>query len=162
VHVVHHLPHDVGDGSRALPRSIVAEVKPSPSVNPESFTVTSNADLDGVGSLHVDAHADVDETKSTQLEDIVIDSRWRAGRCRPRRHHDRRRRHPAEPGVVTPSSAGAGRFPALILRGLNQLRPSEGEVVGVCLRRAVRPPGATLDGVVRLPLNEPVLDYAPG
>lgn len=78
VHIVHHLPHGVGQGGGALPRSIVAEVVPDPAVNPESFTVTSNANLDGTGSLHVDAHGDVDDSKLTQLEDIVVDSRWRA------------------------------------------------------------------------------------
>jgi len=78
LHVVHHLPHDVGAGGGALPRSIVAEVTPDPAINPESFTVTSDANLDGTGSLHVDARADVDDSKSTQLEDIVIDSRWSA------------------------------------------------------------------------------------
>ena len=77
VHVVHHLAHDIGEGS-ALPRSIVAEVKPAPAVNPESFTVTSNANQDGSGSLHVVASADTDDTKMTQLEDIVVDSRFRA------------------------------------------------------------------------------------
>jgi hypothetical protein len=78
VHVVHHLPHDIGDGGAALPRSIVAEVTPDPSVNPESFTVTSDAHLDGTGALHVVARADTDDSKTTQLEDIAIDSRWRA------------------------------------------------------------------------------------
>jgi hypothetical protein len=76
VHIVHHLPHDLGDG--ALPRSIVAEVTPDPAINPESFSVTSNANVDGTGSLHVVALADVDDTKLTQLEDIAVDSRWRA------------------------------------------------------------------------------------
>jgi hypothetical protein len=78
VHIVHHLPHDFGQGGGALPRSILAEVTPDPALNPESFTVTSSANLDGTGSLQVDAHADVDDSKSTQLEDIAIDSRWRA------------------------------------------------------------------------------------
>jgi len=78
VHIVHHLPHDLADVGGALPRRIVAEVKPDPQVNPESFTATSNANLDGTGSLRVDAHADVDDTKLTRLEDIGIDSRWRA------------------------------------------------------------------------------------
>src|SRR5262249_26039208 len=50
VHVTHHLPHDIGAGGGALPRSITAEVTPDPAVNPESFTVTSNANLDGTGS----------------------------------------------------------------------------------------------------------------
>jgi len=78
VHIVHHLPHDLGEGQSALPRSITAEVTPDPAVNPESFSVTSNANLDGTGSLHVGARADVDESKMTALEDIAIDSRWRA------------------------------------------------------------------------------------
>jgi hypothetical protein len=77
VHVVHHLPHDFAVGD-ALPRSIVAAVVPDPAVNPESFTVTSNANEDGTGSLHVVANADIDDTKLTQLEDVVIDSRWQA------------------------------------------------------------------------------------
>lgn len=78
LHVVHHLPHGIGAGGGALPRSIFAEVTPDPTINPESFTVTSDANLDGTGSLHVDARSDVDDTKLTQLEDIVIDSRWSA------------------------------------------------------------------------------------
>jgi hypothetical protein len=78
VHIVHHLPHDAGEGNGALPRSITADVTPDPAVNPESFSVTSNANADGTGSLHVHANADVDDTKLTQLEDISIDSRWRA------------------------------------------------------------------------------------
>jgi hypothetical protein len=77
LHIVHHLPHDIGAGG-ALPRSIVAEVTPDPALNPESFTVTSDAQLDGTGSLHVEARADVDDTKLTQLEDIAIGSRWSA------------------------------------------------------------------------------------
>ena len=76
VRVVHHLPHDHGDG--VLPRRIVAEVVPDPAIDPEFFSVTSNANLDGTGALHVVAKADVDDSKSTQLEDIVVDSRWRA------------------------------------------------------------------------------------
>jgi hypothetical protein len=78
VHVVHHLPHDLGEGGDALPRSIVAEVTPDPAINPESFTVTSDANADGTGALHVAAHADVDDSKTTQLENVEIDSRWRA------------------------------------------------------------------------------------
>lgn len=78
VHVVHHLPHDIGSGGGALPRSIVAEVTPDPLLNPESFTVTSDANLDGTGALQVVARADVDDSKTTLLEDIAIDSRWSA------------------------------------------------------------------------------------
>lgn len=77
VHVVHHLPHDARDGD-FLPRTIVAEVTPNPAFDPESFSVTSKADEDGSGSLHVAASADVDERKDTELEDVVVDSRFRA------------------------------------------------------------------------------------
>lgn len=80
VRIVHHLPHDLTSGGDALPRTIVAEVKPNPAVNPESFTVTSEAAEDGTGTLHVDAEGDVDDEDVTKskLEDIVVDSRWRA------------------------------------------------------------------------------------
>jgi hypothetical protein len=78
VRVVHHLPHDVTERLDALPRTIIAEVKPDPAVNPESFTVTSTANEGGTGTLEVDALADVDDTKLTALENVSIDSRWRA------------------------------------------------------------------------------------
>jgi hypothetical protein len=78
VRLVHHLPRDITSGGDALPRTLVAEVKPNPAVNPESFSVESTANEDGTGTLHVDAHGDTDDTKLTELEDIVVDSRWRA------------------------------------------------------------------------------------
>jgi hypothetical protein len=127
VHVVHHLPHDISDGSGALPRSIVAEVKPDPSVNRESFTVTSNANPDGVGSLHVDAHADVDETKSTQLEDIVIDSRWRADGAGRADITIGGGDIPAEPGVVSAIECWGADFRRLYYADSISFEPSEGE-----------------------------------
>jgi hypothetical protein len=78
VRVVHDLPRDIDTGGKGLPRTITATVKPDPSVNPESFSVISKAELDGTGLLHVDARADVDDSKATALEDIGIDSRFRA------------------------------------------------------------------------------------
>jgi hypothetical protein len=77
VRIVHQLPRDWRDGD-FLPRTITAEVTPDPELNPESFSVTSQANEDGTGSLHVTASADVDDTKTTALEDIVVDSRFRA------------------------------------------------------------------------------------
>jgi hypothetical protein len=74
--VQHYLPADVTTGGDALPRTIIAEARPSASE--EWFTVTSNAAEDGSGTLHVDALGDVDDTKLTALEDIVIDSQWRS------------------------------------------------------------------------------------
>ncbi|HEY6077678.1 MAG TPA: hypothetical protein VIW29_02680 [Polyangiaceae bacterium] len=84
VRVVHHLPGDISEHLDALPRTIIAEVTPDPAVNPESYSVTSTANEDGTGTLQVVAKADVDDTKTTQLEDIAVDSRWRgdgAGRA---------------------------------------------------------------------------------
>jgi len=78
VRIVHDLPRDIDAGGKGLPRTITATVEPDPAVNPESFRVTSKAELDGTGSLHVDAKSDVDDSKATALEDVTIDSRWRA------------------------------------------------------------------------------------
>ncbi len=78
VRIVHELPGDLGRGGNGLPRTITAEVRPDPAVDPESFSVTSRAELDGTGSLRVDARTDIDDAKATALEDVAIDSRWRA------------------------------------------------------------------------------------
>ncbi len=32
--------------------------------------------MDHTGSVHVDAHVDIDDSKLTKLEDVVIQSRW--------------------------------------------------------------------------------------
>lgn len=127
VHVVHHLPRDVGDGSGALPRRIVAEVTPDPSVNPESFTVTSSASLDGTGSLHVDAHADVDDTKSTQLEDIAIDSRWRADGAGRADGAITGGDIPTDPGIVTAVECWGADFTRSYYADSIDFSPSEGE-----------------------------------
>lgn len=78
VRIVHHLPRDISERLDALPRTIIAEVTPDPALNPESFSVTSTANQDGTGTLRVEAKADVDDTKTTELEDVGVDSRWRA------------------------------------------------------------------------------------
>ncbi len=127
VHIVHHLPHDIADGAGALPRSIVAEVMPDPSVNPESFTVTSNANLDGTGSLHVDAKADVDDTKLTQLEDIVIDSRWRASGAGRADIAIAGGDISADPGVVTAVECWGADFVRSYYADSIDFEPSEGE-----------------------------------
>jgi hypothetical protein len=79
----------------------LAEVTPNPAVNPESFTVTSRANLDGTGSLRVDSHADVADAKDTALEDIVIDSHWRADGAGRADISIAGGDIPADPGVVT-------------------------------------------------------------
>ncbi len=77
VRVVHRLPRDLTRGD-ALPRTIDAEVTPDPSVDRESYTVRSVANEDGTGTLRVAARSDVDEAKTTELEDVTVDSRFRA------------------------------------------------------------------------------------
>jgi hypothetical protein len=71
----HDLPRDFSEHLGALPRTIVAAVTPEGEAH---FTVESKAELDGTGSIHVDAHADIDDSKATKLEDVVIQSRWAA------------------------------------------------------------------------------------
>ena len=61
-----------------LPQTVAAEVRPDPALERESFRVTSKAEPDGTGSLRVQAKTDVDDSKATALEDVVVDSRWRA------------------------------------------------------------------------------------
>lgn len=78
VRIVHDLPRDIDAGGKGLPRTITADVVPDPALNPESFSVTSQAELDGTGSLRVDAKTDIDDSKTTALEDVGIDSRFRA------------------------------------------------------------------------------------
>lgn len=78
VRIVHDLPRGLDGEGKGLPRTITADVRRNPALNPESCSVTSKAELDGTGSLHVDAKADVDDAKTTALEDVAIDSRWRA------------------------------------------------------------------------------------
>jgi hypothetical protein len=73
VSVTHDLPHDFSDNLAALPRTITAVVEPAGEAH---YTVESVANLDHTGSIHVDAHVDIDDSKQTKLEDVVIDSRW--------------------------------------------------------------------------------------
>jgi hypothetical protein len=78
VSIEHQLPRAGAQQRDALPHRISAQVTPDPAQNPESFQVVSLANADGTGSLRVDAIGDVDDSKATQLEDVRIDSRWRA------------------------------------------------------------------------------------
>ena len=73
VTVTHDLPHDFSENLAALPRTITAAVTPAGELH---FTVESRALVDRTGSIHVDAHADIDDSKTTKLEDVVIASRW--------------------------------------------------------------------------------------
>jgi hypothetical protein len=126
VRVVHHLPPDMKDGDY-LPRTIVAEVTPDPALNPESFAVTSTANEDGTGSLHVTASADVDDTKTTELEDIVVDSRFRddgAGRADISISGGD---IPADPGRVTAIECWGADFMRSYYSDSLELEPTEGE-----------------------------------
>ncbi len=73
--VTHDLPHDFSENLGALPRTISAAVTPAGEAH---YTVESRAQVDHTGTIHVDAHVDIDDSKMTLLEDVVIDSRWAA------------------------------------------------------------------------------------
>ncbi|HYQ41788.1 MAG TPA: hypothetical protein VER11_07465 [Polyangiaceae bacterium] len=75
VHIDYELPHDFDQNPDFLPRSITAKVDPE---GEAEYTVESLALVDHTGSIHVDAHVDIADTKDTLLEDVVIDSRWNA------------------------------------------------------------------------------------
>lgn len=132
VRIVHHLPRDITSGGDALPRTIVAEVTPDPAVNPESFTVTSTASEDGTGTLHVDAESDVDDAEaaaaSTQLEDIVVDSRWRTDGAGRADISIAGGDIPADPGVVTAVECWGADFARSYYSDSVGIEPTEGEV----------------------------------
>ncbi len=129
VRVVHHLPRDLTSGGDALPRTIVAQVKPNPAVSPESFTVTSEAAADGTGTLHVDAEGDVDDADATKskLEDIVVDSRWRADGAGRSDIAIAGGDVPADPGVVTAVECWGADFARSYYSDSVGIEPSEGE-----------------------------------
>lgn len=135
VRVVHHLPHDISSGGDAVPRTIVAEVKPNPAVNRESFTVTSTANDDGTGTLRVDALGDVDDTKDTELEDIVVGSRWRADGAGRADITIAGGDVPTDPGVVTAVECWGADFMRSYYSDSLDIEPAFGEA-SVCVYEA--------------------------
>lgn len=127
VRIVHQLPRDITSGGDALPRTLVAEVKPDPAVNPESFSVTSTANEDGTGSLRVDAVGDVDDSKATELEDIMVDSRWRADGAGRADIDIAGGDVPAEPGVVTAVECWGADFMRSYYSDSLDIEPVEGD-----------------------------------
>jgi hypothetical protein len=75
VTITHDLPPYARRKLGALPREIRAELEPA---GDAWLDITSYAYEDGTGRLEVAALGDVDEAKTTALEDIAILSRWRA------------------------------------------------------------------------------------
>lgn len=135
VHIVHHLPRSISEHLDALPRTIVAEVTPNPSINPESFVVSSTANEDGTGALHVTARADVDDTKTTELEDIVIDSQWRADGAGRADILISGGDIPADPGMVTALECWGADFTRAYYTDSIGFEPTEGDVTACVAAR---------------------------
>jgi hypothetical protein len=75
VSITHDLPSEITRELGALPRTITADVRPKGA----TFTrIVSVANEDFTGTLDVDAHADIDDSKATLPEDVSLQSRWRA------------------------------------------------------------------------------------
>ncbi len=126
VHISYQLPHDWTRGD-ALPRTIVAEVTPDPALNRESFSVTSNAERDGAGSLDVQAEADVDDSKATRLEAVSVSSRWRADGAGRADISIAGGDVPPEPGVVRAVECWRPDFSRSYYRDSVSFAPTEGE-----------------------------------
>jgi hypothetical protein len=97
--ITHDLPPNITDNLFALPKTITAEAKPS--ATDAWWTVTSQANEDGTGTLVVNAFDDVDGTSLTAKEDIQIGSQWTrqgAGRSDITLSGGD---IPADPGIVT-------------------------------------------------------------
>jgi hypothetical protein len=75
VTIEHELPREITRSLGALPRTIAARAEGAGDV---WFTVESQANVDGTGSLIVDSHGDIDRSKTTLLEDVHVVSRWRS------------------------------------------------------------------------------------
>ncbi|HEY2410325.1 MAG TPA: hypothetical protein VGI10_30175 [Polyangiaceae bacterium] len=71
----YQLPANIDDDLTALPRTISATVVPQ---GESHYAIESQANVDHTGSLHVTAHADIDASKTTALEDVQVESRYRA------------------------------------------------------------------------------------
>ncbi len=74
VTIVHDLPEDLGPRRDALPRTITAILAPE---GEAEVTITSIAREDHTGEIDVSAHVDIDDEKTTALEDVSVVSRWR-------------------------------------------------------------------------------------
>jgi hypothetical protein len=75
VTITHELPANIGRDLNALPRTINADITPQ---GEAWVRIRSQANADATGTLDVDAHADTDDSKTTLLEDVSVQSRWRA------------------------------------------------------------------------------------
>jgi hypothetical protein len=74
--VVHDLPRSVTEEMAPLPRTI--QVTLAPSTSAAHLEIVSIAREDRTGTLIVDGIADVDESKTTALEDVTVASQWDA------------------------------------------------------------------------------------
>lgn len=75
VTITHDLPARIGRELGAPPRTINADITPQ---GEAWVRIQSQANADGTGALDVDAHADTDDSRATLLEDVSVQSRWRA------------------------------------------------------------------------------------
>jgi hypothetical protein len=74
VTVEHDLPRTITTDVFAVPRVITAELRPSAS--PDWIVITSTTNEDFTGSIVVNGFVDIDESKLTKREDVLIESRW--------------------------------------------------------------------------------------
>jgi hypothetical protein len=126
VKVIHDLPANITDNLFALPKTITAEIKPSDTT--EWWTVTSHARQDGTGTLLVNAYDDVDDSGTTQSEDIQIASQWNqngAGRADITLSGGD---IPADPGMVTAVECWDSDFYSIYYADSLEWQATEGDV----------------------------------
>ena len=75
VSIDYDLPRDFPDNAERLSRTITATVTPQGEAH---YSVESVASPDHTGSILVNAHVDIDDSKMTKLEDVVVLGRWAA------------------------------------------------------------------------------------
>jgi hypothetical protein len=75
VTIVHDLPPDIDVRHDALPRTITATVNPE---GEATLDIASIANADHTGEIDLSAHADIDPSHATALEDVTLVSRWQS------------------------------------------------------------------------------------
>lgn len=76
VKITHDLPPDITDNLFSGPKTVIAEV--APSHTDAWWNASSTTNVDGTGTLFVDAFDDTDHDDGTAKENIQVRSRWKA------------------------------------------------------------------------------------
>jgi len=122
--ITHDLTRSPDRRLRALPRTIVAELDPE---GEPFLTITSTAAEDGSGEIEIDALADTDASGTTALEDLAMQSRFRADGAGRADVTVANGDVPADIGAVTLTECWGTDFTRVYYSDTIELNPTEGD-----------------------------------